>query len=122
MALVKALERRCSHRASVELTMDLVLQNNSIVPVTVTNLSEHGLQFRCDDWAAHEIEPRGIHLHPLDHPPLKAVITLQEHSLSIDCRIISARRLSQNNYLIGLEFHPLPEDEHRHLLTYLESL
>ena len=37
------------------------------------NISSTGLQFRCDGWVADEIEPRGIHNHPLDQITVKVV-------------------------------------------------
>ena len=123
MALIKPFERRNAHRYPVELALDLVLDNGSILPVTAINISEHGLQFGCDGWVANEIEPRGIHLHPLDHIPLKAVFSLHDGSkLYIRCRVVSARRLSQNHFLIGLEFVDFEGGGDDRLLAFLEKL
>ena len=122
MALLKPFERRSSHRTRVELPLDLVLENGSIVPATASNLSASGLQFHCDGWTAHEIDPRGVHKHALDAPPLKVVTRLHQHNIYIRCRIISARRLSQDNYLIGLEFLSFEGDGQRHLETFLDTI
>lgn len=101
-------DRRLSERHSLKLTVDLVLANGTILPIETSNISTTGLQFSCDDWVADEIEPRGIHNHPLDRHTVKVVGELPiENSGSkfyARCRIISARRLSQSTYLIGLSF------------------
>lgn len=123
MALTKSFERRNSHRYRVELPLELVLENGSILPVTATNISEHGLQFSCDGWVANEIDPRGIHNHPLDNIPLKVVTTLTGgNKLYIRCHVVSARRLSQNHYLIGLEFVNFEGGGEHGLLDYLAAL
>ncbi len=123
MALIKPFDRRNSHRYRVDLTLDLVLQNGSILPVTASNISENGLQFSCDGWTASEIDPRGIHNHPLDNIPLKVVTTLHDgNKIYIRCRVISARRLSQNHYLIGLKFLDFEGGGEGRLLDYLNQL
>ena len=123
MALIKPFDRRNSHRYRVELALDLVLENGSILPVTANNISEHGLQFSCDGWVANEIDPRGIHNHPLDNIPLKAVFSLHDNSkLYIRCHVVSARRLSQDNYLIGLAFVDFEGGGEARLFEYLETL
>ena len=100
-------DRRLSERHKLNLKIDLVLPNGSILPIETCNISSTGLQFRCDGWVADEIEPRGIHNHPLDKISVKVVGQLPVDSNSkfyARCRIISARRLSQDEYLIGLGF------------------
>jgi hypothetical protein len=101
------LDRRLSERHKLNLKIDLVLSNGAILPIETSNISSTGLQFRCDGWVADEIEPRGIHNHPLDQITVKVVGQLPIESNSkfyARCRIISARRLSQDDYLIGLGF------------------
>ncbi len=123
MALIKPFDRRNSHRYRVELALDLVLENGSILPVTANNISEHGLQFSCDGWVANEIDPRGIHNHPLDNIPLKVVFNLHDNSkLYIRCHVVSARRLSQDNYLIGLAFVDFEGGGEARFFEYLETL
>jgi len=107
MAVSNLDDRRKSLRYSVQLQVDLVLADGSIFPIEVNDLSANGLQFRCDSWLADEIEPRGIQNHPLDRIQIKAVTNLPvsgENKLYARCRIITARRLSQEEYILGLEF------------------
>lgn len=123
MALQKLSERRNSLRYRVSLELDLVLANGGILPVTANNLSHHGLQFTCDSWVANEIEPRGIHNHPLGHIQLKVVAPLANgEKLYARCRIITARRLSQETYLIGLKFVSFENGSDTLLNEFLNSL
>lgn len=102
-------ERRRSQRYAVELPIDIVLQDGTVLPVVACDISRKGLQFRCDSWIADEIEPRGIQNHPLDAISVKAVTDFPDMGkynsrLYARCRIVVARRLSQEEYLLGLEF------------------
>jgi hypothetical protein len=107
MVANSSFERRLSERHSLQLKIDLVLADGSILPIETSNISSTGLQFTCDNWVADEIEPRGIHNHPLDRHSVKVVGELPIESNSkfyARCKIVSARRLSQDTYLIGLGF------------------
>lgn len=102
-------ERRRTLRYAVELPVDIVLQDGTVLPVVTSNISRTGLQFRCDSWVADEIEPRGIQNHPLDAIRVKAITDFPDMDkyksrLYARCRIVVARRLSQDDYLLSLEF------------------
>ena len=123
MALAKYTERRNNLRHRVSLELDLVLVNGGILPVTANNLSENGLQFTCDSWVANEIEPRGIHNHPIDHIQIKVVIPFSNYQkLYARCRIIAARRLAQETYLIGLKFISFENGSDNVLLEFLGNI
>ena len=107
MVVLNLDDRRKSLRYPVKLQVDLVLADGSILPIEANNISANGLQFRCDSWLADEIEPRGIQNHPLDRIQLKAVTSLPvsgENKLYARCKVVVARRLSQEDYILGLEF------------------
>ena len=102
-------ERRCTHRYRIKLPVELILEDGTVLPVESVDISNKGLQFACDSWVADEIEPRGIQNHPLEQIRLKAVIDfpgMDKYSskLYARCRIAVARRISQDEYLIGLAF------------------
>jgi len=104
-----AYERRSTHRYKVKLPVELILEGGTVLPVEAIDISNNGLQFACDSWIADEIEPRGIQNHPLDQIRLKAVTDFMDtdkysSKLYARCRIVAARRLSQDEYLLGLEF------------------
>lgn len=107
MAVNSGYDRRLSERHKLNLKIDLVLSNGTILPIETCNISSNGLQFRCDGWVADEIEPRGIHNHTLEQINVKVVGQLPVDTTSkfyARARIISARRLSQDEYLVGLGF------------------
>lgn len=104
-----AYERRSTHRYKVKLPVELILEDGTVLPVDSVDISNRGLQFSCDSWVADEIEPRGIQTHPLDQIRIKAVTSFPgmdkyNSKLYARCRIAVARRVSQDEYLIGLEF------------------
>ncbi|MFC1588754.1 PilZ domain-containing protein [Pseudomonadota bacterium] len=118
-------ERRQTARFPVELDIDIVLEDGSILPVKTLNISHNGMQFRCDGYTANEIEPRGIHNHSLDHLKMKAIAQLPvdgKKKLYASCHIISARRLSQEEYLLGLEFYDFEKNSDKALQDYIDIL
>lgn len=101
-------ERRQSPRYEMALAVELILANDTILDVTSNNISSCGLQISCDSWITDEIEPRGIQSHATSHLRLKAVVALDidntTKKIYSNCRIISAQRISQNEYTLNLAF------------------
>ena len=120
------LERRSTHRYRVKLPVELILENGTVLPVESIDISNRGLQFRCDSWVADEIEPRGIQNHPLDQIRFKLVANLPgmdeyKSRLYARCRIIVARRLSQNEYILGIEFVDFENGSDRLLERFMKQ-
>lgn len=120
-------ERRGSHRFKVNLPVELVLEDGTVLPVVACDISANGLQFRCDSWLADEIEPRGIQNHTLDQIRLKAVAEIPNHEnpdakLYARCRLVVARRLSQEEYLLGIEFIDFENGSEIHLLNFIRKI
>lgn len=118
-------ERRSTHRYKVKLPVELILEEGTVLPVESIDISSTGLQFSCDSWVADEIEPRGIQTHPLDQIRLKAVIDFPgmdkyNSKLYARCRIIVARRLSQDEYLLGLQFKDFENGSERLLEKFIK--
>lgn len=118
-------DRRQIARYPVELDIDLVLENGTILPVKTLNMAHNGLQFRCDGYTANEIEPRGIQSHPLDHLKIKVIATFpdeKQKKFYASCKVTAARRLSQEEYLLALEFIDFEKDSAKVLQNYLDGL
>ena len=120
-------ERRSAHRYRVKLPVELILEDGTVLPVESVDISNKGLQFSCDSWVADEIEPRGIQNHPLDQIRLKAVTDFPDMDkynarLYARCRIVVARRLSQDEYLIGIEFINFENGSERLLEKFIRQL
>jgi c-di-GMP-binding flagellar brake protein YcgR len=119
-------ERRSTQRYRVKLPVELILEDGTVLPVESTDISNRGLQFRCDSWVADEIEPRGIQNHPLDQIRLKAVTDFPgmdkyNSRLYARCRIVVARRLSQDEYILGIEFIDFENGSDRLLERYIKQ-
>ncbi len=119
-------ERRSAHRYKVKLPVELILEDGTVLPVESIDISNRGLQFSCDSWIADEIEPRGIQNHPLDQIRLKAVTDFpgmdQYNSrLYARCRVVTARRLSQDEYLLGIEFTDFENGSERLLDKFIRQ-
>ena len=101
-------ERRQSPRYEVELPVDLVFDNGTIVTVTSRNISSCGLQIICDSWVTDEIEPRGIQNHAISHLRFKAITELpigdETKKLYSRSKFLSVQRLSQDEYMLNLAF------------------
>ncbi len=117
-------EQRLSFRHEVDIPVDLLLLSSSTtLKVNACNLSLNGILINCDEWASKQIESRGIHNHPFDHIQISVIAELNKHDkLYANCRIVIARRVSQDNYLIGLEFIDFQKGSHASLQTYINSL
>ncbi len=110
-------ERRQSPRYSVDLALDLVLENGNIATVSTRNISSCGLQLICDTWVTEAIEPRGIQNHSISHIRIKVITELpivdrnsadknktSTKKLYANCRIMSVQRMSQEMYMLNLVF------------------
>jgi len=101
-------DRRQTPRYEIKLSVDLVLDNGSILIANTRNISNSGLQIICDTWVTDEIEPRGIQNHTISHIRLKAVTELpvgdETKKLYANCRIMSVQRVSQDEYRLNLVF------------------
>ena len=118
-------ERRKVARYLARLNIDIVLQDGTILPVQTLDISLNGLQFKCDGQIANEIEPRGIQNYPLDKQIIKVIAKLptnEKQKLYASCRIITARRLSQEEYLLGLEFFEFEKNSDKVLKSYINKL
>ncbi len=118
-------ERRQSPRYEIELAVDLVPNNGSVLTVSTRNISSSGLQIICDTWVTEEIEPRGIQNHAISHIRLKAVTDLpigDEHKkLYANCRLMSVQRLSQDEYMLNLAFIDFENGSEQNLDKFLDQ-
>lgn len=118
-------ERRKAARYMTQLDIDIVLEDGTILPVQTYDISLNGLQFTCDGATANEIDPRGIQNHSRDQIVVKVIAKLptsDKQKFYASCRIITARRLSQEKYLVGLEFVEFEKNSDKVLNGYIQKL
>ncbi|NOQ89285.1 MAG: hypothetical protein GQ550_10220 [Gammaproteobacteria bacterium] len=118
-------DRRQTPRYVTKLSVDMVLENGSILKVTTRNISSCGLQIICGTWVTDEIEPRGIQNHALSHRRIKAVAELpighETKKLYANCRMMSVQRMSQNEYMLNLAFIDFENDSEQILNKFLDQ-
>ena len=118
-------ERRKVARYVTKLDIDIVLEDGTILPVQTHDISLNGIQFICDSQIANEIEPRGLQSHSLDRITVKIITRLptsETEKFYASCKVIAARRLSQDEYLLGLEFTDFEKNGGHVLRNYIEKL
>ena len=118
-------ERRKVARYMTKLDIDIVLENGAILPVQTHDISLNGMQFICDSQIANEIEPRGLQSHSHDHIGVKVIArfpTDDTEKFYADCKVTAARRLSQEEYLLGLEFIDFEKNSGKILQDYIKQL
>ncbi len=122
-------ERRQTPRYEIELNVDMLLDDGSTVSVTTNNISSSGFQITCDAWVTNKIEPRGIQQHPVSHVRLKTITELPISSgsstdtkqLHANCRIMSVRRISQDEYVLNLAFIDFENETESTLNEFLDQ-
>ena len=125
MENTKLTDRRSSVRFPIKLSieLELELENGTILSVKTINISRSGLQFICDSWVANKIEPRGIQNHSLDHIDLKIFSKLpflHENNLHAHGHVVYAQRLSQEEYIIGVNFTDLEGSNGKIIEQFIE--
>ena len=126
MASPNYKERRVSPRFDDKIQVDLLLSDDNILPVEICSISISGLQLTCDGWLADEIEPQGIQQLAMSRKKLTISANLpfdtKSKNIVIHSYVVAVRRLSQDNYLIGLQYESLDNDVEEILEEYIEQL
>ena len=119
-------ERRQSSRYEIDLPVDLVLSNGTMITVNARNISNNGVQIACDAWIANEIEPRGLQSHSINHLRFKIVADLKVddtiQKFYANCRIMAVHRVSQEEYLLSIKFLDFENGTLSLLNKYLEQI
>jgi hypothetical protein len=106
-------------RYPINTRIELEMGDGANLFVNTSNISASGLQFNCNNWVAKKIEPKGIHLHSLDHITLK--MRSEKYDLQADAQVIFARRVSQDEFNIGVRFTHLDETSQENLTALLKN-
>lgn len=118
-------ERRKAARYMVNLDIDIALEDGTILPVRTYDISLNGLQFSCDSLVANEIEPRGVQKHFRNRLKLKVITrfpTDDREKFYASCTLVAARRLSQDEYLLSLDFQDFEKNSGKVLQNFINKL
>lgn len=126
MAIPDNIERRSAPRYEDKIQVDLLLAEDNILPIEICSISIRGMQLTCDGWLADEIEPQGIQKLAMSRKKLTISANLpfngSSRNIIIHSYVIAVRRLSQDHFLIGLEFDEIEDDGKTVLEEYIEQL
>lgn len=118
-------ERRQTLRYPAELEIDVILPDGSLLSVTTLDISVNSLQFTCDIEIANKIEPRGLQNYSMERQQFKIVAPLpieKKPKLYVSCAVTAARRLSQEQYILSIEFMDFENGSEKVLLEYIKQL
>lgn len=102
------MDRRNYYRIEVDLPAELQLATGERIPVRVRDLSAAGMQIQCDALDSEVIVPKGSCINPQGRPvEMDLSFQWEGEQLKIHCRAIFVRRISHDEYRIGLRFSDL---------------
>jgi c-di-GMP-binding flagellar brake protein YcgR len=96
-------------RFAVDLPLEIRTQDEMVYHATVCNLSLGGIEFSCDNVTAGDVLPPGHQAFPGQPIAVRVRFGLAEPGadgevLDIHGEIVVSRRLSQNEYRVGMRF------------------
>lgn len=113
------MERRSFYRKSVDLPAELILSSGTRLEVRVRDVSGGGVQIQCDAFDSEAIAPGGNCLDQSGRPiELLLLFAPSEKELNLSCRVIFVRRVSHDEYRIGLRYADMLQSD----LVELEKL
>ena len=110
------------HRVDTALRAQMRVRGSVAQPVLVEQLSEIGLDFLCDAGAQCRIMPEG---HKMPGPVFGVYVDIAFHlpdssrELQTRCRVVFCRRLSQDSYRFGCEYHQIDDADRQLLRDFL---
>lgn len=119
-------ERRLYQRISTELPLELHTDDGESARAIIRNLSVGGLEISCDRWCADRILPSGHQAFP--GQPISARLRWQlaggdgaDHAVEATGEIVVSRRLSQNEYRVGIHILGFKDDGERLVDQYVRA-
>ncbi|MEJ2347558.1 MAG: PilZ domain-containing protein [Gammaproteobacteria bacterium] len=96
-------------RLAVNFPLEIRTEDEMVYHATVCNLSLGGIEFSCDNVTAGEVLPPGHQAFPGQPIAVRVRFSLAEPGaaaevLDVHGEIVVSRRLSQNEYRVGLRF------------------
>lgn len=117
-------ERRHYPRVLTELPLEIVTEGGESACGTIRNLSMGGVEISCDRWCADRILPSGHQAFP--GQPIHAQLRWRvkaadgtEKAVEAAGEIVVSRRLSQDEYRVGIHFLHFDGDSEQNLQDYV---
>ena len=84
-------------------------------------VSRDGLTLSCNTETLHKLMPNKVSVVPKDPISLSTCFTLDQN-IEASCRVIFARRLSKDQFVMELKFVDIDEQARQHLDSYIEKV
>ncbi len=112
------------HRVKSTLRAQLSVRGANTQPVLIEQISEVGLDFLCDAGAQCRIMPEE---QKIPGPVFDVYVDIafwlpnSDRELQTRCQVLFCRRLSQNSYRFGCEFHQLSDADQELLQDFVQQ-
>lgn len=117
------MERRSFLRVGVDLPGWVILDTAARVPVQILDLSDGGAQIECDALSSAIIAPGANCLDSKGRPiELNLSCCPGEAPMMLRCRVVFVRRVSHDEYRIGLRYADSLQVDLVALRKYIHSL
>lgn len=118
--------KRDHPRVGVEVPVELMLGDSGTIHVMAVNMSRAGLQVACDKVTVTSVFPQGKRTLPHAPPDIDVVLRLPgveggSESIEARCHAVFARRVSENEYRVGLQFVHIGGDQYERLELYIDE-
>ena len=118
--------KRDHPRVGVEVPVELRLADAGTIHVMSVNVSRAGLQVACDKITVASLFPQGKPTLPHTPPDVDVVLRLPgvdggSDGIAARCHAVFARRVSENEYRVGLQFVHIAGREFERLELYIDE-
>ena len=106
------MDRRNFLRIVVDLPAELHLDGGERIVARVRDVSAAGVQIQCDALDSQILAPKGSCIGPQGRPiELDLGFRLDGRRLKIRCRVVFVRRVSHDEYRIGMRFSDVYQED-----------
>jgi hypothetical protein len=104
---------------SVE-TVNVMTENNTFVRTELKSISRDGINLTCNQHTLHRLLPNSASVSPKQAVQLSVEFDLDK-TVSADCKVVYARRLSKDTFQLELIFIDMSVDSSEALDVYVEK-
>lgn len=119
-------ERRLYPRITTDLPLELETESGDPARAVVCNLSVGGIEIRCDRWCADRVLPSGHQAFPGQPIRVRMRWNLSagdgsSEPVQADGEIVVSRRISQNEFRIGIHVLKFQGDAEEKVEAYVRA-
>ncbi len=117
------MERRGFFRKQVDLPGELILSSGTRLLIRVRDVSAGGMQIQCDAFDGEVIAPNGNFLDRFGRPVEMDLVfaPASGKALVMHCRVVFVRRVSWDEFRIGLRYTDMLQPELAELRDFIQG-